>query len=367
MTAETPSAELLRSLREMRAHCARAGTTAGPYWEAISLRLIKQLELAPGGAWYSSSAHYASTFSGAPFNGAKDAAAELAAGTGAFLTKKLENLLVRCSAPSSWAAPLWRWAFRRQRLLHDLVEADIRYSMLMQSQYALFQDEIEAYDLRSPECYGSDLVEIDGRRLAYKTLRDFNLFLRLQEVLSPESRDFVEIGGGVGELARIFLTTGRARRYVIVDIPPALAYSQRLLAEQFPPRSLSFFTPDRRPIDFRDEPVCYFLTPDQIDRLPRFDAGINASSFGEMTRDIVAGYVRALKAAGFREFVSINQRLRKGHNADVIGEKEYEAFFAPEFTVRGRWSYPYYRPLLQLPPDAPGIQGYQLLHFAAAV
>lgn len=358
--------ELLERIRLMRAHCAARGAAPGSYWEAISDRLVRQLELLPPGQdWFSDRTPYAATFSGAPFNGAP-LAAEMDRSLSFRLWKKVENALMRLPAATPLAGALLRRVHARKRVRHYLLESGISYAILTRALHALSQAEVERFDLRSPACYGQDLVDCGGRLLSAKTLRDFNTFLRFSELLDPSSKTFVEIGAGLGELARIFLATGRAERYVIVDIPPTLAYSERLLLSQFPPEKLSLFDPARARVDFSDGRLCHFLTPDQVGLIPAFDAGINVASFGEMTRDIVSGYASSLKRSGLREFLSANQRLAKDHNPDSLGQDQYESFFAPELVLRGRWSFPANAPIVTLPPDRPGVQGYQLLHFRAA-
>jgi len=129
---------------------------------------------------------------------------------------------------------------------------------------------------------------------------------------------------------------------------------------------MSFFTADRKPVDFNDSKVCYFLTPDQMNKIPPFDLGINIASFGEMTRSIVKDYVEMLKLKGFREFVSINQRLKKTNNQEAIGEKEYLEYFGPEYRVLKKASFYSNQPIMHLEEDVPQKQGYQLLHFCRA-
>lgn len=237
------------------------------------------------------------------------------------------------------------------------------YELLIHYAYTLFRESIKKYDLDSPDLYGLDLVEVEGRKLAYKSIRDFNIFLILRDLISPPTKTVVEIGAGVGELARIFITTDTVERYIIVDIPPALAFSQRLLLECFPEARISVWRADRKRIDLDKDTLCYLLTPDQLDQLPPgLDVGINVASFGEMRRDIVERYIKAVKQKGLSQFVSINQRLRKTNNPDVVGEREYLSYFGSEYSCLRKASFFSNKPILDLAPDQPGEQGYQLLH-----
>jgi putative sugar O-methyltransferase len=97
----------------------------------------------------------------------------------------------------------------------------------------------------------------------------------------------VELGGGYGRLAWVFLSAHRDLRYILVDIPPALA-----VAEDY----LTAVLPDRRAFRFRrfssfnevhdefERAEIAFLTPNQLALVPPLDATLflNVSSLHEM-------------------------------------------------------------------------------------
>ena len=240
------------------------------------------------------------------------------------------------------------------------------YNLFIHWGYEFYRDQIEHYDITSPDIYGVDCVDIGHRKLSIKTLEDFGVFLAIKKSALSPTRTILEIGSGIGELARIFLTTKTCEKYFLIDIPPALAFAQRLLSDTFGDDKMSFWSKERKTIDLSDKSICYFLTPDQIDLIPSFDLGINKASFGEMATDIVQGYIRVLKKKKFNEFISVNQRLKKSNSLETIGEKQYIEYFSPDYQCIRKAYFNQSKPFRDLEEDKPGVQGYQWLHFHKA-
>lgn len=346
---EKISAKFLQSeMCRMREHFTYS--RCGKYWEEISRRTERQIRLNPEGSWYSSEISYAGTFSGCQFTRVRKTAR---------FRKKLENIIFRLGL-ENLPNFVMREVFRESEDAFYSDQGRLANEVLIHYGFELFRAGIEANDIRSPDCYGKDLVDVGARNLTAKTLRDFNVFALIGGLVK-NTDSVVEIGAGVGELARIFLTTGKAKRYFIVDIPPALAFSECLILSQFGADQVSLFDPNRAEIE--PGKICYFLTPDQIDLLPDFDLGLNIASFGEMDLGIISDYIERLEAREFSDFISINQRLGKSNNPSKIGETEYSRLFSKHRIVR-KSSFTSMRPLLKLPDDEPGKQGYQLLHFS---
>ena len=237
------------------------------------------------------------------------------------------------------------------------------YERLVQYGYELFRTPIIEHNLWSSAICGVDLVDVGDGQLAYKTVRDVNNYLLINDLISRDASFVIGIGAGIGESAREFLKTGRAQKYVIVDVPSVLAFSQRLLSEEFGTTKISPFLHSRSELE--SGKLCYFLTPDQLETIPdlRGAVGINVASFGEMSQDIVGRYIEFLNRKGVTEFVSINHRIRISNSPDAIGEKEYKKFFGSDYRVAKRASYSETKPNLQLRPDLQDTQGYQLMHF----
>lgn len=334
----------------------------GAYWLRYARMISAQIESTDGQP-FSRELYLASTFSGDAANGAMEMANCERRSLRYRIAGRLQSLLL---ALPNWRGlnPVWNWTFRARDTAHHSAMASLHYETLVAYAAQLFSREIREFDLRSPALYGTDRVAIEDRLLSFRTLMHFNTFLRLREIVDTDTRTVCEIGAGSGELARIFVTSGQIKAYVIVDIPPALAFSQELFLSEFGAERVSVYDPARTSVDLTGKQiVCSFLTPDQLALVPAFDLGLNIASFGEMAVPIVERYVNTLKRCGFNEFVSINQRLGKTGNAEKIGRLEYEQWMAPAHRVDAAYSFSAYRPKLRLAPDIPDSQGYQLLHF----
>jgi putative sugar O-methyltransferase len=106
----------------------------------------------------------------------------------------------------------------------------------------------------------------------------------------------LEIGGGYGRLAYAVLSMLPGARYVIVDIPPALALAQRYLTSVFPDLPTFRFRRFAAAADVADELAAAriaFLTPDQLDLLEPLGAQIalTVSSLHEMLPALVDRYL----------------------------------------------------------------------------
>jgi|GEM_PF-1331540 len=109
----------------------------------------------------------------------------------------------------------------------------------------------------------------------------------LIERVGEEPCGILEIGAGYGRLAHVLRSALNVRRYVIVDIPPALFVSQWYLSRLYPDATL-FGVRDFA--DWRDveaemsEAQLIFLLPHQLSLLPDdfVDAALSISSLHEM-------------------------------------------------------------------------------------
>lgn len=99
---------------------------------------------------------------------------------------------------------------------------------------------------------------------------------------APEAPRVLEIGGGIGGMARtVVLHLPGVRRYTLVDHPLCLRIQRHFLGKVFPDRGGLFdFVPNDR--------ISYLFGQ-------RFDLVINTHSFNEMTKEIVADYFRLIQ------------------------------------------------------------------------
>ena len=111
--------------------------------------------------------------------------------------------------------------------------------------------------------------------------------------ITPHSiRTILEIGAGYGRSAYVWLRLGGVKKYVIVDIPPALYISQRYLSNQFPSKKVFKYRDFKSFNEVKDEykkADLVFLMPWQIEALPAqcIDLIYAIDSLYEMNIDII--------------------------------------------------------------------------------
>jgi putative sugar O-methyltransferase len=145
----------------------------------------------------------------------------------------------------------------------------------------------------------------------------------------PAGELVIELGGGYGRLAWVFLHERPDLRYVLVDIPPALAVAEEYLRALFPDRRVFRF----RHFDSHDEvreeleaAQIAFLTPNQLELVAPLRAGlfVNISSLHEMRQEQIAHYLGVVArhtAGNFYTKQSITSR--NPHDGVVIRREDY--------------------------------------------
>jgi len=142
------------------------------------------------------------------------------------------------------------------------------------------------------------------------SIREYSTILQAEPGLNSGSKSIAELGAGYGRLAYVMLQDPGAR-YVVFDIPPALAVSQWYLSQVF----------EREPI-FRFRHVesfssieselsrcrIAFFTPNQLEMFPKhyFDVFASISTLPEMTARQVNNYL-GLMSEKTRRLVYIKQ------------------------------------------------------------
>jgi putative sugar O-methyltransferase len=144
-------------------------------------------------------------------------------------------------------------------------------------------------------------LQLDGRLVSQDLA---NSALEVQSITSalPSAdrlRTVMELGAGYGRTAYAFLKLRPGLRYVVVDIPPALAISERYLTDVFPDRRVFPFRPFASYDEIRAEyeaAEIAFLMPHQVDLLPAksVDLFVNISSLHEMTRRQIEYYFQRI-------------------------------------------------------------------------
>ena len=243
------------------------------------------------------------------------------------------------------------------------------YAQMVQQAFDISRENIAKFDLKPRKCRTADDVDIfdpsgdENIFYSLNTLEKFKTLVYWQELADARGKIVIEIGSGNGEMARLYVALRLVRRYILVDISPALAVSERHMIEEFGISAVDVFDPERTSIDLSDGKIVSVLTPDQLALVPRVDIGINVASFGEMAPSIVEQYVNELKRANLQDFFSINHQLEKPNNKDIVGMNEYVHFFSPELVLGTAKDVTYTSILSEFLDDEANKPGYQMLHF----
>jgi putative sugar O-methyltransferase len=155
--------------------------------------------------------------------------------------------------------------------------------------------------LREPSLGDPILVRHGGQAVSQDIANSVLEFYAIEEAFPqgiPRNATVVELGAGYGRLGWLLLSVRPDVRYIVVDIPPALAIAQEYLTRLFPDLSTVRFQRGIRHLDpaMRDVRLA-FLTPNQLDAMPSLQADlfINVSSLHEMRPDQIAHYLSVVK------------------------------------------------------------------------
>lgn len=135
--------------------------------------------------------------------------------------------------------------------------------------------------------YAGNNVERHGRRLTPDFIRTVNIGLQMERYFNPDRGGFniLELGGGLGHLARTMKILGQSRSHVILDLPETLVFSYCFLSLNFP-RARMLLVEDEESarevaaggFDFAFVPA---LFADAVSER-KYDLFVNTASLGEM-------------------------------------------------------------------------------------
>jgi putative sugar O-methyltransferase len=160
--------------------------------------------------------------------------------------------------------------------------------------------------------------------------REFNAIMEQIAPARNEGDKLVlgELGAGYGRLAYVFLAMTPCR-YVIIDIPPALAIAQWYLSTLFAHKKVFRFRPFDTFGEIENELAgsdVAFFTPNQLARFPDryFDAMISISSLHEMRFDQIAHYLGLIARLAKRHvYLKQYRRYRNPHDRIVVERDVY--------------------------------------------
>ena len=164
------------------------------------------------------------------------------------------------------------------------------------------RDRLGLLDTLEEPALGAPItITYRGRRISQdlcNSVHELNsVYSHLAAVAAPPYT-VLELGGGYGRIAWVFANAFPESRYILCDIPPALAVAQRYLTTLLPNRSAFTFrrfgTFAEVADEFRSASLA-FITPGQLALLPALGADlfVNVSSLHEMRMDQIDHYLSA--------------------------------------------------------------------------
>lgn len=184
-----------------------------------------------------------------------------------------------------------------------LDSASYNFLTLMVWDYAKLNDNDKLLQLLEEPLVGNPPRIYDEKRLVSQDLA--NSVLEYKSIISSiknrgSIKTICELGAGSGRNAYVFLSLLPGVKYIIIDIPPALAVSERYLSTVFPKKKIFkfryFHSFDQIKDDFRKADILFMLAS-QIELLPSkiSDLFINISSLHEMRMDQVRYYIKQIE------------------------------------------------------------------------
>jgi putative sugar O-methyltransferase len=154
--------------------------------------------------------------------------------------------------------------------------------------------------LEEPELGDPVVATHRGRRISQDLCNSVHELYSATAALpgnAPGPGGVLELGGGYGRVAWVFLEQFPQTRYILCDIPPALAIAQEYLTTLLPQRRAFRFRHFDDHAEVADELAAAqiaFLTPNQLELLEPLGVSlfVNISSLHEMRPDQIAHYLR---------------------------------------------------------------------------
>jgi putative sugar O-methyltransferase len=356
-TPATASTAALPNLEPMFAEMRIAPEIVRPsmFWESLNARNMRQLEH-PGFESFKQTINR-NYFMFVPADRGNE---QLRAMMRAMLRYWLRNpspriFSARLSDRSRLSVPTRRFDARRYKVaaLYTLYVATLW-------NYVHERDSLRLLDrLEEPELGRPISLEYRGRRISEDLCNSVLEVASVSEALpGPLERDTViELGSGYGRLAWAFLEAFPEIRYVLVDIPPALAIAEEYLSRLFPDRNVFRFRHFDRYEEVADnleQSQIAFLTPNQLELMPPLEARLflNVSSLHEMRPDQIDHYLRCVAVHCSGYFYS-KQWLRSVNQHDRIvirrGDYPIPSDWTPVFDRRHPVQTAFFEALYRLP------------------
>jgi putative sugar O-methyltransferase len=215
---------------------------------------------------------------------------------------------------------------RRARYVHGLFIALLWEYVSRHDRHGLLAR------LEEPAVGDPVLVTYRGRRISQDLCNSVYELTSATAALTggrPGAGGLLELGGGYGRVAWVFLEAFPQARYILCDIPPALAIAQQYLTTLFADRRTFRFRHFDAYEEVADELAAAqiaFLTPNQLELLEPLGVSlsVNISSLHEMRPAQIAHYIGQI--ARHTDGFFYTKQWETWHNREddvVVGRTDY--------------------------------------------
>lgn len=147
--------------------------------------------------------------------------------------------------------------------------------------------------------YEGNCITCGGRRLSVDFFRSLGGAWSIQKLIQKERSPMrvVELGGGLGHLARVLRLMGVARSHVILDLPETLIFSYSFLTWNFPDAKALFVASEAEAKSASIDGYDFVFVPSCFAHLVNFQGAelfVNTASLGEMRNETIRYWINFL-------------------------------------------------------------------------
>lgn len=220
-----------------------------------------------------------------------------------FMNKQILFLVLNLNPVTTMKNFIRSFIIPKHSFFSRLDSASYNFLTLMIWDYVKLHDKDKLLQLLEEPLVGNPPRIYDKKRLVSQDLA--NSVMEYKSIINgiknrKALKTICELGAGSGRNAFVFLSVMPGIKYIIIDIPPALAISERYLSQVFPGKKIFRFRPFKTFSEIKDEfaraDILFFLSS-QMEKLPKKSADlfINISSLHEMRMDQVKYYLKQIE------------------------------------------------------------------------
>jgi putative sugar O-methyltransferase len=187
---------------------------------------------------------------------------------------------------------------------------------------------VKESDLTDPE----QLIYYHDRPISTDLLYRLCICQQFREVLDRTNPVILEIGAGLGTLARTVKLLNSSTRYIIIDLLDTLVLSYGFLRANFPDASVTFVA-DSAQLEQLDTNADFTFIPAVLAHdIPRLDVDlvVNTHSLGEMRQETVEQYIDLVEnRLNVKRFFSLNRYLQPERIAAARDESYQASYSTP--------------------------------------